>query len=507
MSELTSPSTPNDLPGPLAGRELGGYALLRKIGTGGMADVYLAQQKSLGRQVALKVLHAHLASDPNYVRRFHNEARAAASLVHPNIVQIYEVGQDQGIHYIAQEFIAGKSLDHVLERQGALEPGTVLEILRQVVSALCKAAEIGIVHRDIKPANIMFSPAGEVKVADFGLARIEGGGGGKTLTQVGVAMGTPLYMSPEQIEGRPVDVRSDLYSLGATTYHLLAGQPPHNGETALAIAVQHLNKQPPELSAIRAGLAPEFVTLVHRLLEKEPAQRYASPNTLLSDLKSLASQAAQEGWAVGPDQWSLVEWLSADNSRGAAHTELGQLMHQRSQLELPAWNRKALALAMLAAVGLGSALGLAWQPRYFLQGTAPPASIPRRDSPAAQLFHAKLNEGSEAAWRAVSEYFPDADPFYLQLAQQGMVRFFLFDSQEFSKALPIAQELADQSAQNESLHSFALAAECICHERLGNHRAARDLYAKLTATLKDELNRSESQLYDLLESSVRHLGD
>jgi len=185
------------------GRELGDYA-------GGMAEVYLAEQLSLRRQVALKVLSPALASDRNYVERFLNEARAAASLVHPNIVQIYEVGEVEGIHFIAQEYVAGKNLGQLLEREGTLLPSLVLEVLRQVVSALCKAQELAIVHRDIKPENLLLSHSGEVKVADFGLARVQNIDTA-ALTQVGVAMGTPLYMSPEQVEGKPVDARSDLY--------------------------------------------------------------------------------------------------------------------------------------------------------------------------------------------------------------------------------------------------------------------------------------------------------
>src|SRR5215216_2384235 len=186
--------------GDLTGRELGDYRVLRRLGAGGMAEVYLAEQRSLGRQVALKVLQAALARDSSYVLRFQHEARAAASLVHANIVQIYEVGQSGGVHFIAQEYVRGKNLGEVLKREAALNPRLVLDVLRQVAAALCKAAEAGIVHRDLKPENILLSHSGEVKVADFGLARMESVDA-KTLTQVGVAMGTPLYMSPEQIEG------------------------------------------------------------------------------------------------------------------------------------------------------------------------------------------------------------------------------------------------------------------------------------------------------------------
>jgi serine/threonine protein kinase len=212
----------------LVGKKLKDFYVLRRLGRGAMAEVYLAQQLSLGRQVALKVLNADLARDPNYVRRFHHEARAAAALVHAGIVQIYEVGQDDGVHYIAQEYVAGRNLGELIRSRGALDPRLSLDILRQVTGALSKAASVGIVHRDIKPENIMLARSGEVKVADFGLARVQGDGGAN-LTQVGITMGTPLYMSPEQIEGRELDSRSDIYSLGVTAFHMLAGGPPGCG--------------------------------------------------------------------------------------------------------------------------------------------------------------------------------------------------------------------------------------------------------------------------------------
>ncbi len=486
----------------LTGRDVGGYAILRRIGSGGMADVYLAEQKSLGRQVALKVLHPRLAHDPSYVERFHQEARAAASLVHPNIVQIYEVGHADGVHFIAQEFVAGKSLDQILERQGVLDQGMVLDILRQVVSALCKAAEVGIVHRDIKPANILFSPSGTVKVADFGLARVLTANS-KTLTQIGVTMGTPLYMSPEQIEGRPVDARSDIYSLGVTSYHLLAGEPPHTGETALAIAVQHLNKTPAALSEVRSQLSESLTAMVHRMLAKEPAERYANPAELLAELKELAIQASGEGWAAGPEQWSLVEWIAANDSRSEASAQLGKLMREQSQLEPRQANRRSTVRLLLTALAVGGLLGFLLQPRFLLRGSSE-LPIPVRDSAEAQLFHAKMAE-SEAAWRAVWENFPEADAFYKQLARQGLVRHFLFVSQEYDKALPVLRELGEQAPENESVRSFVLAAECVCHEQLGHRREATETYSQLTAALKDNLSRNESQLYEMLEASHSRL--
>lgn len=486
----------------LTGRDIGGYVLLRRIGSGGMADVYLAEQKSLGRLVAFKVLHSRLASDPNYIQRFQNEARAAASLVHPNIVQIYEVGNAEGVNYIAQEFVTGKSLDQILERQGQLDQGTVLEILRQVTSALCKADEMGIVHRDIKPANILFSSTGTVKVADFGLARVLAEDS-KTLTQVGVALGTPLYMSPEQVEGRHVDGRSDIYSLGVTSYQLLAGEPPHTGETALAIAVQHLNKQPTPLDEVCSNLSTGLSKIVHRMLEKSPEARYPTPVDLLNDLQQLASEANAEGWAVGSDQWSLVDWLAAHGSRSEASVELGKLMREQTQLDGNRWSRRTVWAFILGAIFLGALVGFLPRQAFLLRG-GNPSPIPVRESPGAQLYHAKMAE-SEPAWRAVWENFPDADPFYKQLAQQGLVRHYVLISQDYEKALPVLRDLNGQADNDESLKAFVLAAESICHEQLERSREASEAYSRITTPMKDTLNRTESQLYELLEASQLRL--
>ena len=238
----------------LSGRRLGDYQLIRRLARGGMADVYLAEQQSLRRQVAFKVLRRNLAGDETYVRRFHNEAQAAASLVHANIVQIYEVGCIDGVHFIAQEYVRGQNLKQLVARRGPLKVRMAINVMRQVAAALQRASSRGIIHRDIKPENIMLASTGEVKVADFGLARVAGDEGRLNLTQVGLTLGTPLYMSPEQVEGRPVDPRTDLYSFGVTCYEMLTGQPPFHGDTALSVAVQHLKSEPPRLEDLRQDL-------------------------------------------------------------------------------------------------------------------------------------------------------------------------------------------------------------------------------------------------------------
>ena len=235
----------------MVGKKLKDYYVLRRLGRGAMAEVYLAQQLSLGRQVALKVLNAELARDPTYVRAVSSRSAGGGGAgARAGSCRSTKSGEEGGVHFIAQEYVPGRNLGEVIRSRGWLEPGLTLDILRQVAAALAKAASEGIVHRDIKPENIMLARSGEVKVADFGLARVQGDGG-VNLTQIGVTMGTPLYMSPEQIEGRPLDCRSDIYSLGVTAYHMLAGAPPFDGDTPLAVAVQHLNQPPAPLEKRR----------------------------------------------------------------------------------------------------------------------------------------------------------------------------------------------------------------------------------------------------------------
>ncbi|MEQ1906591.1 MAG: serine/threonine-protein kinase, partial [Pirellulaceae bacterium] len=271
----------------LVGQMIGDYVVLRRLGSGGMANVYLAEQTSLKRKVALKVMRDELVGDPTYVSRFVREAQSAASLVQANIVQIYEVGHQGQLHFIAQEYVAGRNLRQHLARHGALEPIMAFNVLRQVGMALQKAAESGLIHRDIKPENIMITPNGEIKVTDFGLARFQNKNQKTDLTQIGIAMGTPLYMSPEQIEGRDVDHRSDLYSLGVTAYHMLAGKPPFEGDTPLAVALQHLNKQAEDMALIRPDVSSELCKVVHKLMAKKPEDRFQSASDFLRELRKI----------------------------------------------------------------------------------------------------------------------------------------------------------------------------------------------------------------------------
>src|SRR5262249_18927687 len=220
------------------GQTLGDFRLLRRLGQGGMGQVYLAEQVSLKRKVALKTLRPDLAANTTSLQRFKKEAEAVARATHANIVQVYFIGEKDGLHYMALEYVEGKNLREYLERKGPPEVLQSLSIMRQVAAALQRASELGLVHRDIKPENILLTKKGEVKVADFGLSRCFGDKQALNLTQSGVAMGTPLYMAPEQVEGKAVDPRTDIYSFGVTSYHMLTGQPPFRGQSAFEVALQ-----------------------------------------------------------------------------------------------------------------------------------------------------------------------------------------------------------------------------------------------------------------------------
>ncbi len=293
-SNPTSPLDADRTTADLTGRTLGGFQVVRKLGTGGMGQVYLARQLSLKRPVALKLLKADLTKNPTALKRFEAEAHAVAKLNHPNIVQVYEFGEHDGMRYMALEFVEGRNLREYLVRKGPPDLPVALSMMRQVATALAKAHEQGLVHRDIKPENILVTRKVEVKVTDFGLSRFFAPGEALNLTQSGVTLGTPLYLSPEQAQGRAVDHRSDLYSFGVTCYHLLAGEVPFRGSTAVEVALKHVTDRPPPLADLRPDLPPDLCGMVHKLMAKDPADRYQSARDVLRDLAKV-----REGLAVG----------------------------------------------------------------------------------------------------------------------------------------------------------------------------------------------------------------
>ena len=263
----------------------GRYELLRRIARGGMADVYLARDASLDRQVAVKVLFPEFANDPSFVERFRREAKAAANLNHPNIVGIYDWGQEQGTYYIVMEYVVGRSMADVMRSTGRLSPDRAAEIASDVAEALSAAHNAGLVHRDIKLGNIIVSDDGQVKVADFGIATALARRTGDNLTHIGSVMGTATYFSPEQAQGKALDGRSDLYSLGVVLYEMIVGKPPFTAETSTAVAVKHVQERPLAPSLLGVSIVESLEAIILKLLAKNPTNRYPKAEDLRADLQ------------------------------------------------------------------------------------------------------------------------------------------------------------------------------------------------------------------------------
>src|SRR5918998_119122 len=270
----------------------GRYRILRKLGSGGMANVYLAEDEDLGRRVAIKILNDRYASDDTFNERFRREAKSAAALSHPNIVSIYDRGEADGRPYIAMEVIEGRSLKELVVARGPLPIGQAVAYAKQVLGALRFAHRHGIIHRDIKPHNILLGNENRLKVTDFGIARA----GASQMTEVGSIMGTAQYLSPEQARGAPVTAASDLYSVGIVRYEMLTGKTPFNGETPIEIAMKHLNEVPRAPSELRSEIPPELDQIVLRALAKDPHERYQAAEELTADLNRF-----EAGLPVAPE--------------------------------------------------------------------------------------------------------------------------------------------------------------------------------------------------------------
>ena len=265
---------------------LGSYRLIDRLGAGGMGEVWRAEDTRLLRPVAIKILSERIANDPEWKARFLREARTIAQLNHPNIATIYSIEQEGDKFFIAMELVEGESLAAVLAR-GALAPVEAVRLFKQVAEALAEAHDKGIVHRDIKPDNIMLGKRG-VKVLDFGIAKqITAPTDSPTLTQAGLIVGTPFYMSPEQALGRPVDARSDLFSLGVVLYEAVAGKRPFEGESVTETMMNIIMQEPPDLALVAPKAPPQLVELVARALQKKPERRFGSAGEMVDALSKV----------------------------------------------------------------------------------------------------------------------------------------------------------------------------------------------------------------------------
>src|SRR5712691_5157199 len=282
-----------------SGSRLGPYEVIAPLGAGGMGEVYRARDSRLGREVAIKVLPASFSNDPDRLRRFEQEARAAGLLNHPNITAVYDIGQHEGAPYVVQELLEGETLRAVLAG-GRLSPRKAIECSLQIVHGLAAAHEKGIVHRDLKPENVFVTKDGRVKILDFGLAKlthIEAGSQATNLptatagTEPGVVLGTLGYMSPEQVRGKSADARSDIFSFGAILYEMLSGARAFHGDSAADTMSAILKEDPPDLSATNRQIPPGLERIVRHCLEKNPEERFHSAHDLAFDLEALSGSS------------------------------------------------------------------------------------------------------------------------------------------------------------------------------------------------------------------------
>ena len=264
------------------------YQIVSRIGSGGMADVYCAQDLQLGRQVALKLLHQRFADDSQFVERFRREAQSAANLQHANVVGVYDRGEWEGTYYIAMEYLGGRSLKQVVQELGALDPAQAIDLTVQILRAARFAHNRGVIHRDLKPHNVIVDEDGRAKVTDFGIARA----GVSDMTETGSIMGTAQYLSPEQAQGHAVGASSDLYAIGVVLYELLAGRVPFDGDQPVTVALKQVSEMPVPPSAYNPAVPPELDAIVLRAMEKDPAQRFASAEEFIEALEQVQAQLA-----------------------------------------------------------------------------------------------------------------------------------------------------------------------------------------------------------------------
>jgi serine/threonine-protein kinase len=334
----------------------GRYRVMRKLGSGGMADVYLAEDEELGRRVAIKILNDRHANDEQFVERFRREAKNAAGLSHPNIVSIYDRGEAEGTYYIAMEYLDGRTLKELLIARGPMPIADAIAYVRQILNALRFAHKKGVVHRDIKPHNVMVDSDARLKVTDFGIARA----GASQMTEAGAIVGTAQYLSPEQARGAAVDQRSDLYSIGIVLYEMLTGAVPFTGETPVEIAMKHLSDTPAPPSTKRPEIPPDLDMIVLRALAKSPDDRFQTADEMDAELARVAG-----GGAVTAETADAATAVLSGETLATAPTAIAPPRRPRAgrragtyRYEEPPMRRRPFwpwlaALAFLVVAGVG----------------------------------------------------------------------------------------------------------------------------------------------------------
>ena len=373
------------------------YRATEKIGSGGMAEVYKAVDEVLGRTVAVKVMHRRYAADPTFVARFRQEAQAAANLSSPNIVNIYDWGQQDDTYYIAMEYVRGLDLKSLVEQHGSVEPDKAAEYAAQVCSALAVAHGYGIIHRDIKPQNLILTGDGTVKVTDFGIARA----GNTNMTQTGSVLGTAYYLSPEQAQGRPLSPASDLYSLGIVLYELVTGKLPFVGDTPVATALKQVNEAPVPPRNIEPKVPASLEAIILKTMRKDPAERYQTADEMRADLRRFtsgqpvlaaaglagAAAAAGAGVAAAAGMDSTTVMGRVPGSAGAGGTHRAAARRPSAPPAEPPKRRSwtwMWVLLVIAALALLGGLALAFGGSALFQPAIPAPKVVGLQQQAAQ---------------------------------------------------------------------------------------------------------------------------
>ena len=335
------------------------YEIIKRLGSGGMADVFLARDRDLGREVAIKILYERYARDDEFVARFRREAQAAAGLNHPHIVSIYDRGEADGSYYIAMEYLEGKSLKDVIIEHGKLPPAQAISVAGQILQALQFAHDHNVIHRDIKPHNIVINGQGQVKVTDFGIARA---GTSAKMTETGSILGTAQYLSPEQAKGKAVEQGSDLYSVGVVLYEMLTGQVPFEGENPVAIALKHLSDDPVPPQVLVPEIPDNLNMVVMRALAKDPRDRYQNAGEFLADLDRVKKNLPVTAPAASDtDRTNVIPAAAAAAMMGRPANDARTMIQPAAEAGAAGggkpsrrkWLYLALVVAILALIGAG----------------------------------------------------------------------------------------------------------------------------------------------------------
>ncbi len=346
--------------------------------------------------------------------------------------------------------------------------------MRQVAAALAKAAEVGVVHRDIKPENILITTLGEVKVADFGLARLTREGAANGLTQIGITLGTPLYMSPEQVEGKALDHRSDIYSLGVTCYQMLAGSPPFSGDTALAVAVQHLKTQPEPLETLRTDLPPALCRLVHTMLVKDPERRCALARDILRELRRIQMEIFGQDWPEELPGWESLAGETLPVSRSAVTQHLDSLMKTQAMQQKASRRYRWILLALAGTFLLGMVLArfAVTEPYLLADAKSIPGDFPPYPTVSQQWYYAS-KYGTESAWKSIEKYFPKQG-YFIDRANQQLALLYLKEG-NYDEAMDIFEKFTYRGDSERELRAFGLAGQSVVLSYQDNYKESNKI--------------------------------